>query len=96
MLTTSAIARDTHERTGKAENHRRTLVELIQQHPGSTAGELAALSLDEFDHVEACRRLDEISGELIHRQGRRKCKVRGTSMTLWYPGPKPTTQAKLF
>lgn len=99
-----ATSRAAAERTvlgGSKERHIQTIAHVVRVHPGRTNGELAEAT--RIDYHEVARRAPEAAERgLIHRETvggepyKRPCRVRGTPMTVWLPGPapKPLTQSQ--
>lgn len=97
MESTSVIAHDRIESTGKAGAHRNLVRAVLAAHDGLTAGEVGQLS--GLPSEEAGRRLSDLEdmGECYADQKRRRrCSVKGSSMQTWWRGERPTTQRELF
>ena len=99
-MTTSTIAHANHEATGTASGNREVVRLLVVHHPDSTAVELWCVHSRMQDHMnrhEISRRLPELrKAGLVHNGPARKCRVNGSLMLTWNPGPKPSTQGELF
>lgn len=87
LADTSADARNKHERSGTAMSNRRSVLNLVMEHPGLTAVELwrtaNELSLGLSRH-EISRRLPELrkAGIVINGPAR-KCAVAGSRQMTW-------------
>ena len=80
---TAVRAFNRFKESGALATHQRKVLNSLSKRPGSTAGEVAAGC--GLSHVQAQRRLSDLkSAGIIHNQGRRKCQVKGVSMTLWW------------
>ena len=70
--------------SGKLESHRDRVMRSVTSRPGKTAGELSEIS--DLSHVECQRRLSDLARDgMIYKQGKRKCSVKGSAMSLWWP-----------
>ena len=71
------------ERTGKADSHRRLVVEAVRAYPGSTGAEIAMHA--NLERHEASRRLPECREMGLVRNGEaRKCRVTGSLSLTWW------------
>lgn len=78
--------------SGTVEAHRERILAAMRKIGPATAAELAVQltpctdGLKAIDQVEVSRRLPEMERDgLVVRNGRRKCRVKGSSMTIWQP-----------
>ncbi len=98
MTTTSVMARDQHERSGRLSSNCEKVREVIAEHDGLTSGEIG--NLCGLPSEEAGRRACDLEKlGLCYADGkarRRRCAVKGSTMQTWWRGPKPTTQGELF
>ena len=102
MTTTSIEALNKHEDSGRVALHRKAVLRLVTNHPGSTAVQLHDNQWDLIDEYqlerhEISRRLPELrKSGLVHNGEPMVCTVSGSKQMTWLPGPAPTKQGELF
>lgn len=84
-MSTSTLAHDRHEATGKAQSHREAILSYLRTFcyaVGQTSGEIAAAL--RMERHEAARRLPELrtSGDAVNGEPR-KCRVQGSQQMTW-------------
>lgn len=73
-----------HRESGRLATNQSKVLDSVQRNPGMTAAELASKS--NLEHVECQRRLSDLNKKnLLYRRGTRRCQIKGTKMSLWWP-----------
>jgi hypothetical protein len=82
---TSRMARERHERSGKAQTHRDRCLAFIRRYPAKTSAEVSrALARYGIDRWEAARRLPELIDLGLARQfSMRRCSVCKSDCVTW-------------
>lgn len=98
MTSTSTLAREQHERSGRLSANCEKVRRVIAEHDGLTAGEIG--NLCGLPSEEAGRRASDLEKlGICYADGkarRRRCTVKGSTMQTWWRDPKPTTQREMF
>lgn len=68
------------------ETHCKWIRYYVSNHPGSTAGEIAAAAPEHMrlDNAAVTRRFGDVSDDIRYGE-RRKCTVKGSTMSTWWP-----------
>ncbi len=81
---TSREAFQKHIDNGNLKSHRSIVLKGVSTYPGHTAAEVAQKI--GLSHVETQRRLSDLCRDgVLLMSGRRRCQVKGSAMSLWWP-----------